>query len=197
MFSQLPVKLVQYKQIATWNDCRNALPTDEPAVYAWFQDLTLPEAILDSEEKFVDTIMQWFDNPLSEKREAHIPPYYEVGITMRSKKLSPDKEESLKQYACRENFRREIGRVLEAMTVFQAPLYIGKADRLADRIWDHVDRRSDLRERLERAGLSLNNCLLAYVQISKNDDNTQTSLARLIEDIITRLSRPGFVLRIG
>lgn len=197
MLSNLPVKLVQYRQIATWNDCCNALPTDGPAVYAWFQDLTLPETVLDSEEKFVNTIMQWFDNPLSEKREAHISPFYEVGITIKSKKLSSDKEDSLRQYAGRENIRREIGRVLEAMSVFQSPLYIGKADRLADRIWDHVDRKSDLRDRLEKAGLSLNNCLLAYVQISKNDGNTQTSLARLVEDIITRLSRPGFVLRIG
>ncbi len=197
MLSNLPVKLVRYKQIATWKDCQNALPTDEPAVYAWFQDLTLSETVLHSEEKFVDTIMQWFMNPQSEKREAHISPFYEVGITIKSKNLSSDKEEDLRQYAHRENTRREIGRVLEAMSVFQSPLYIGKADKLADRIWDHIDRKSGLRDRLETAGLSLDNCLLAYVQISKSDGETQTSLVRLVEDIITRLSRPGFVLRIG
>jgi hypothetical protein len=185
--------------MATREDCYNALPNDIAAVYAWFRDLTLSEDVLTSEEKFVSTIMELFGNPLSEKREARVGPFYEVGITAKPEKLRPTKEDALRQYAKSENIRNDIGSALEAATLLQAPLYIGKADRLADRIWDHVNRNTKLCSRIEKSGLSLQDCLLAYVPISNPDDteNELTPLVQLVEDIITRLSRPGFVIRIG
>ena len=82
----------------------------------------------------------------------------------------------------------------------QAPLYIGKAsDRLAERVWEHVNRDTDLWNRLEKAGLSLQDCLLVYVPISNSNDIDAdlTPLVQVVEDIITKLSRPGFVRRSG
>ena len=199
MLSRLQIEIVRYKQIATHEDCYNALSDDIAAVYAWFQDLTLAEDVLASEEKFVSTVMELFGNPLSEKREAHVGPFHEVGLTAKPKKLTLNKERSLKQYARTENIRKDIGNALEAASLLQAPLYIGKADRLAERIWAHVNRSSGLCNRLEKAGLFLANCLLVYVPIP-SPDNTEaelTSLVQLVEDIITKLSRPGFVLRPG
>ena len=199
MLSRLQIEIVRYRQMATREDCYNALPNDIAAVYAWFRDLTLSEDILASEEKFVSTIMELFENPLSEKQEARVGPFYEVGITTRPRELTPTKERALKQYAKVENIRNDIGSALEAATLLQAPLYIGKADKLADRIWDHINRNTSLCNRIEKAGLSLQDCLLAYVSIpNPNDTDIElTPLVQLVEDIITRLSRPGFVLRIG
>ena len=200
LFNQ-QVEIVRFQQIATQEACYNALD-NVTAVYAWFLDLTLSEWTLASEEKFVNTIMQWLETPLplSEKQEADISPFYEVGISIKSQKLRQKKENSLRQYAEKENIRKEIGGVLEAATFLQTPLYIGKADnRLANRIWEHVNRNTDLCDRLEKCGLSLQDCLLAYVPISNPDDVDAdlTSLVQLVEDIITRLSRPGFVRRPG
>ena len=200
LFSQ-QVKIVRFKQIATRPDCYKVLD-NITAVYAWFRDLTLSEWDLASEENFVNTIMRWLDHPLplSEEQEADIPPFYEVGISVKSEKLSEKKENSLRQYAKKEDIRKEIGRVLKTATFLQPPLYIGKADnRLADRIWEHVNRNSGLRNRLEKFGLSLQDCLLVYMPISNSDDvdTDLTPLARLVEDIITRLSRPGFVRSVG
>ena len=198
MLSILQVETVRYKQIATRRDCYNALPHNVSAVYAWFRDLALSADALASREKFANTVMQLLNNPLSEKREGHVSPFYEVGITVKSEKLSKKKEDSLKQYAKKEDIRQEIGRALKAATLLQAPLYIGKTDRLAGRVWDHVNHKTDLWDRLENVDLSLRDCLLAYVRISNPDDvDTDLPLAQLIEDIITRLSRPGFVRRIG
>ena len=199
MSPRLQVEIVRYRQIATREDCYNALPNDIAAVYAWFRDLTLSEDVLASEEKFVSTVMELLGNPLSAKQEAHVGPFYEVGITAKPKELTQAKEHALKQYAKAENTRNDIGSALEAATLLQAPLYIGKADKLANRVWNHVSRNTAFCSRIENVGLSLQDCLLAYVPIPNPDDIEVEliSLVRLVEDIITRLSRPGFVLRIG
>ena len=196
LFNQ-QVEIVRFKQIATRPHCTNAL-LNISAVYAWFRDLTLPKEILASEEKFVDAVMQLLDNPLSEKREGRVSPFYEVGITINPKELTPKKKNALRQYAKKENIRKDIGSALEAATFWQIPLYIGKTERLADRVWEHVNRETDLWGRLEEVGLSLQDCLLAYVPISNPDDvDVDLPLEQLVEDIITRLSAPGFVRRSG
>ena len=202
MFSNQQVKIVRYKQIATRQDCFNVLSDDVTAVYAWFRDLTLSEADLASEEKFVDTIIQWLEDPLplSENQEADISLFYKLGVTIKSEKLREKKDRSLRQYAEQENIRKEIGQILEVATFLQVPLYIGKtSNRLASRIWEHVNRDTDLWNRLEKVGLSLQDCLLVYVPISNLNDieSDLTPLVQVVEDKITKLSRPGFVRRSG
>lgn len=193
------VKIVRYTQITTEDDCHNALDPDASAVYAWFRDLTLSPAVLDSEEDFIDTVLQLLGKPLSEKRESRIPPFYEVGLTIKPKQLSEKKERSLRHYATNENVRHEIGSALEAMIFWQVPLYIGKTKRLARRVWDHVRRETELAERLEMMGLGIQECLLAYMPISYGDveETDLIPLEQLVEDIITKLSTPGFVRRPG
>ena len=196
---RIQAEIVRYRQIATRDDCYNSLPNETAAVYAWYRDLTLSEDVLDSEDKFVSTVVGLLGNPLSEKQEARVGPFYEVGIVAKSKDLTPTKEHALRQYAREKNIRNDISSALKAATLLQSPLYIGKADRLADRIWDHVNRNTALCRRIENAGLSIQDCLLAYVPIS-DTDNTETELmplVQLVEDIITRLCHPGFVKRIG
>ena len=196
LFNQ-QVEIVRFQQIETRPHCYNAL-LNVSAVYAWFRDLTLPKEILASEKEFVDAVIHLFDNPLSVNREGRISPFYEVGITIKPKKLTPSKEKALRQYAKRENIRKDIGSALEAATLWQVPFYIGKTGRLADRVWEHVSRETALWNRLEEAGLSLEDCLLAYVPISNpNDIDVDLPLGQLVEDIITQLSIPGFVLRPG
>lgn len=199
MLSRLQFKIVRYRQMATREDCYNALPNDIAAVYAWFRDLTLSEDVLASEEKFVSTVLGLLQNPMSEKREGHVGPFYEVSVMAKSRKLTSTKEQALRQYAKSENIRNDIKNALEVATLLQAPLYIGKADKLADRIWSHVDPNSKLWNRIEKSGLSLQDCLLVYVPIPNPDGVgvELTPLVQLVEDIITKLSRPGFVLRPG
>ena len=78
-------------------------------------------------------------------------------------------------------------------------MYIGKAKRLVDRVLDHVNRETNLADRLETMGLKIQECLLAYMPISNpNEEETDlVPLEQLVEDIITKLSTPGFVLRTG
>ena len=166
------VEIVRYRQITTEDDCKNAFGThaDAPAVYAWFRDITLSPAVLTSKDEFINTVLQLFDKPLSEKRESRINPFYEVGLTIKPKRLTPTKERALRHYATNEDVREEIGKALEAMIFWQVPLYVGKAKRLVDRVLDHVNRETDLANRLETMGLGIQDCLLAYMPISYRDE---------------------------
>lgn len=201
MLSKPQVEIVRYRQITTEENCYNAFGTyaDAPAVYAWFRDLTLSPAVLASKDNFIETVLRLFENPLSEKRESRVNPFYEVGLTIKPKRLSPKKEKALRQYASNEDVREEIGKALEAMIFWQVPLYIGKTNRLVDRVMDHVNRETDLADRLETMGLEIQDCLLAYMPISNRDQAATRliPLEQLVEDIITRLSTPGFVRRPG
>ncbi len=202
MLSNQQIGIVQYKQIATKQDCFNAIPEDVTAVYAWYRDLSLSEQDIASEERFVETIKRWLDEPLplSENQVAKISLFYNLGIDIISGNLREKKENSLRRYAENVQIRNEIGNILEAVTFMQAPLYVGKASkRLAKRVWEHINRDTDLWDRLELVGLSLRECLLVYIPISDSHlpDEDLTSLVQLVEDIITRISRPGFVRRIG
>lgn len=195
------IEIVRYKQITTEEDCYNAFGTDAdtPAVYAWFRDLTLSSAVLTSKDDFVDTVLRLFENPLSEERRSRVKPFYEVGLTIKPNRLSSKKENSLRHYATNEDIREEIGKALEAMIFWQVPLYIGKTKRLVDRILDHVNRETNLADRLEMIGLDIQDCLLAYMPISNrhSEEPSLIPLEQLVEDIITRLSTPGFVRRTG
>ena len=201
MLSGSQFEIVQYLEVITREDCDRVLP-DDAAVYAWFRDLTLPEDVIASEKRFVDAITILLDEsssetrPFSVRREGRVPPFYNVGITVTPGSLTPTKSQALQHYAKTESLRQEIGDILSAMTFWQPPLYIGKSDNLANRIWQHVSRETELGNRLEEVGLSLNQCVLAYLSISNAADGA-TPLVQLVEDIITRLSSPGFVLRIG
>lgn len=201
MLSELQIQIVQYLEVTTREDCDRVLP-DDAAVYAWFRDLTLPEEIIASEKQFVDAITMLLDEsssatrPISARREGRIPPFYNVGITVTPGSLTQTKRKALKHYAKTESLRQEIGNTLAALTFWQPPLYVGKADNLANRIWQHVSRATELGDQVEQAGLSLNQCVLAYASISNTADGA-IPLVQLVEDIITRLSSPGFVRRIG
>ena len=74
-------------------------------------------------------------------------------------------------------------------------LYIGKANKLANRINQHIKgNSSDLKNRLQKYNINIEDCLLSYHYIDDNlDDNTNL----LFEDIVTRILKPGFVRRIG
>lgn len=200
-------EIVRYAQLVTRQECRDLLPGDA-GVYAWFRDLTLSEEVIASEAQFVDALMALFDEsslntrplsatrPLSVRRKGRVSPFYDVGIVVTPGTLTSTKKEALTHYAKTESLRREIGRALEALTFWQPPLYVGKTESLAERVWEHVNRRSDLGDLLEEAGLSLEQCLVAYVPISDTADGA-TPLVQLVEDIMTRLSLPGFVRRVG
>jgi hypothetical protein len=56
---------------------------------------------------------------------------------------------------------------------------------------------SDLSVRLRQAGIGINRCILVYAIIDESPVPITDQTMFLIEEVMTRICRPGFVLRIG
>lgn len=82
-------------------------------------------------------------------------------------------------------------------SLLQAPLYTGKAASLQVRIRQHLEPMSDLAVRLREVDTTINGCTLAYAIVDESPMTLNANTLFLIEEIITRLCRPGFVSRIG
>jgi len=87
--------------------------------------------------------------------------------------------------------------VFATLSAMQAPLYVGKARKLQDRIRQHFRPLSPLTTRLREFNIPLDRCVLCYCLLDESMDALSEEALVLIEDIITRVLRPGFVLRIG
>lgn len=82
-------------------------------------------------------------------------------------------------------------------TAIQTPLYVGKATDIQMRTRQHLQPTSELAIRLREADIDISECTLGYAVLAKTDGDVSTEILTLFEEILTRVCRPGFVLRPG
>jgi hypothetical protein len=111
--------------------------------------------------------------------------------------LGPRKEEALRTHAESEEFRRLLGDIVVRSSGLQSPLYVGQTVNLRRRVSQHLDPVSDLSVRLRSVGIAIGDCVLVYTTIPPNPIFHQTQTMTLIEEILSRVLRPGFVGRVG
>jgi hypothetical protein len=111
--------------------------------------------------------------------------------------LGPRKEEALRAHSESEEFRRLLGDIMVRSSGLQSPLYVGQTGNLRRRVSQHLDPVSDLSIRLRSVGIAIGDCVLVYTEIPRNPLFGQTQTMTLIEEILTRMLRPGFVGRVG
>jgi hypothetical protein len=111
--------------------------------------------------------------------------------------LSRTKKENLEEYAQSGAFRKFLAEVIAAAVPLRSPLYVGQTGALQRRIRDHLAPSSGLATRLRSADIQIEDCSLAYELMPENDLYKDEQTLTLIEEIVTRLIRPGFVGRIG
>lgn len=198
-------KTCTYAQIATPSGQSLNLE-DAPAVYAWYRQLSVdpslePEAFVTSVERLVSSqLSAWFSGRLGVLYEVQIR---ETGGALGAKSL-----ETLRLLAQHPTKRRDLARMLRAISLLQAPLYVGKASRLRSRVRSHVRGASGLAAILNEAGCPLSNCFLRYsytrddVPVHDEESSVESSpngsdLAKLQEDLFTRLAPAAFVRRAG
>ncbi len=80
--------------------------------------------------------------------------------------------------------------------MIQSPLYVGKASDIQVRTRQHLKPDSELAVRLRAAGIEISECTLGYAVVDPSPDASDESMT-LLEEILTRICRPGFVLRPG
>ncbi|WP_298332362.1 GIY-YIG nuclease family protein [Asticcacaulis sp.] len=103
----------------------------------------------------------------------------------------------MEEHAQSEAFRVFLVDVIASAVPLRAPLYVGQTGGLRRRIKDHLAPGSGLATRLRSADIQIENCTLAYRLMPDSDLYKDEQTLTLIEEIVTRLIRPGFVGRIG
>lgn len=174
------------------------LPT-APAIYAWFRTIRIP--FNHGPTEFVASITSAIEAPAAPLWTSKLGPMHSATLESRSS-LSTSKESRLEESSLSEDFRKHTSRIIEAAAVLQAPLYVGKANDLQRRVRQHLEPMSELSVRFRDAGIRINDCTLAYAILESSDPRESSwvddqSVLTLIEEIITRICRPGFVARHG
>ncbi len=202
---------LRYSQIAT-PPARELTLLECPAVYAWYRDLRFGPA-LDDPDAFLAHVEELMNARLSSRFRGKLGFLYEITIEERSSGFSAKKHKLLQALSQDPSTRRSLAEVLEKATHLMSPLYIGKATNLRSRVAEHVSgSNSDLRERLQEAGIGMQSCQLryAYIEItfkggtrlldpetSQPLNATPSDVVTLVEDILTRISPAAFVRRPG
>lgn len=165
-----------------------------PAVYAWLRSVRIAP---DSEpDEFIRSVVAAVEAPAAPVRTARLGHLHEVSLSSTSQ-LSDLKFERLRNLANSSSFRSQLAELIEHATQIQSPLYVGKALDLQARTKQHLHPGSDLAVRLRAAGIEIGECTLAYAVLEGPSDDFSTDSLTLIEEILTRVCRPGFVLRPG
>lgn len=164
-----------------------------PGVYSFFRKLSIDR--LDDPGEFVDELMAYIDQPAAVKQTTKCGPLHTVSLESKST-LSDRKLSQLKELSKSTEFRSYVAKVVATSSMLQAPMYVGKADNLQSRITQHLDPSSDLATRLREAGIVLDQAILVYSVIDESA-HLSDSVLFLIEEVISRICRPGFVQRIG
>lgn len=167
---------------------------DIPAVYAFFR--RIPNLSKLAPESFVARIETLVGTAASPAHEARVGPLHSVTLIAASE-LSRLKTERLEALSHSSAFRDYLGQTLESATFLQAPLYVGKAVQLRERVRQHLEPMSDLSLRLRSQGVSLGETVLAYAEVALPEETVSDVALTLVEEIVTRICRPGYVGRIG
>lgn len=169
------------------------LPT-AGAVYAWFRAVRLGN--LGDADQFVDRVLRLASARAAPDASARPDPLHLVTLESSSQ-LSERKREVLTALCTEQSFRTYLAHVLEQASLLQPPLYVGKAENLQSRFLQHTRPTSTLSRRLRSEGIELADCIFAYgiLDVAWNRPDSET--LTLVEELLTRICRPGFVLRPG
>jgi hypothetical protein len=165
-----------------------------PAVYAFVRDIPLPPT--HDADAVVSSLEQTILLKAAPDHTTALGPLHRATLQSFSG-LSDRKASDLKEFAQNETFRLIVRSVIEHAAPLQAPLYVGKATSLQKRFSQHIEPMSPLCTRLRAAGIKLEECSLLYTELDSLPADLDPSALNLVEEILTRLLRPGFVMRIG
>jgi hypothetical protein len=167
-------------------------------VYAFYRRLDVSADV--EPNNFVSQVEEEVSRPAAPIREARVGGLHRVSLRSESR-LSESKLEQLKSLSRDPNFRKSLSEIILNACLLQPPLYVGKAVNLQTRLRQHLEFASPLQDRLSEVGIDIKKSILVYNIVPQfpaiDGDQEEGETALLIEDIVTRICRPGFVMRIG
>jgi hypothetical protein len=203
--------VLRFTQIAT-PEGRELTLKDKPAVYAWYRQLKLAEAV-GTPDAFLARISELMSAKLSDQYSNKLGFLYEVVVQESAGPMSRRSLLLLESIAQHQEGRNRVSDILETATFLQAPLYVGKALSLRRRIGEHVTGGSGLLSRLDNAHIPIQSCVLRFRYVNEADvaalaacldggdgeyaPSKEDAIATLLEELLTRLSPSAFVRRPG
>ena len=165
-----------------------------PAVYAFFSGA--PRIPVHDSAAFFEMVQSIVELPASPLHSATIGSLHTVQLANRSA-LSPLKQTRLRDFSEHHDFRSLLSSLMDVAAPLRSPLYVGQTVDLQRRIIAHLEPSSDLSSRLRETNLRLDDCVLVYAGIRAHPLLSEQATMTLLEEILTRFLRPGFVARIG
>lgn len=197
------IRTVRYGQIATATGRELAL-SEIPGIYAWYREANF-ERYLQDPNGLEQAIITSLGVQASDSFAASAGYLYRLTVVEKPKGLSEQKRKTLGELVQSEEGRRALIDHLRLASQFFAPLYVGKALDMRQRIAEHVQGESSLTSRLEAAGIELSQCVVKVIYLDRNVEEQESDyvsvdneqFAFLVEDIVTRMAPSAFVRRPG
>jgi hypothetical protein len=174
-----------------WTDLLNDIPTS-PGVYSWYRRLSVDELT-------PDTFRSTLSGRLNE--DSLVPSFvgkagpFGISIGPGTFDLT-DAKVGITNRVCRSKQRRSrFAYALLVSSIFQPPMYIGKANELRSRIKDHRDGITDFADRIKPYKLMPDELVVAYVYFDAGSMPEKTN--ELLEYVLSVLATPPFVERRG
>lgn len=160
---------------------RELLPKD-PGIYVWTIDLghlALPQDPEDVPAPMFDRLRERM-KPVEHSVSGRVGDYHKATLQILPKELTPSTRQRLE--AIEQSGSPLIEWALLCGTLFQRPLYIGKAVSLRGRIRDHLRAGSRLRGYLESVQLDISACAVLLAVMTPPDDDTAELLEAAIDE---------------
>jgi len=175
---------------------------EDQAIYLWRRNLTAPSHVIHDAGSMVDWLMECLSTPAAEVPAMDIAHFLHLkGISVGGGSLTDVKRSTLKELLEPVQGRQWLSGLLESLSAFAPPLYVGETDNLARRARQHLREETDFAKiLLAKLKLSWVNLDLWYTPIPGALSGSGTSgkaYRTLIEMLTAHLviagctSRPG------
>lgn len=171
MFSSFKTELLDIREYVALGRERSYVVPRVPGIYIWTVDLRDigTTAVDRAPEEVFSELQRRIGTPRGEPLEFGMAGNYRyVAVQDRPPKLTAASSRRVEEMVKARNLHLEWAFL--CATMFQRPLYVGKAVNLATRIKAHVKSDSHLSGELERIGLTVSDCAVLLLPVRSPDN---------------------------
>lgn len=176
---------------------------EEPAVYLWKRNLSVPSSAKGSPRVLFEWVRSEVARPYGLVSNLQVSHFASVGeFRLGGGDLTDEKLATLERLCASTLGRNVLVRLFDGMNDVTPALYVGEAELLPQRVWEHLDGQSDFSQRLaQHLNLDWERLVLRYFVLppatAEEQRRTAKELRTLVEFVTTKLALGTSVSRIG
>lgn len=180
-----------------------AMLPEQPAIYIWKRNLRIPSSVRRSPRGLFEWVTAEVNRPYGLIANIQVSHFASLSaFQLGGGGLTDDKVRTLERLCATPLGQKILVRLFEGMNEATPALYVGEAEVLPVRIWEHLEGQSDFGTRLV-ADLELDwdQLVLRYLVLPPASDETRRAAAKemrtLMEYVATKMTLGTSVSRIG